>query len=106
MTRFGERVKSRREQLGLTQEQLAERLGYKSRSSINKIEMGKNDIPQSKLPDFAKALNTTVAYLIGLTDNSTPHTTLIGAVADDNGLLRASAFIKESEEAITRKKGD
>ncbi len=59
------RIKHRREELGLSQEELAVRMGYKSRSSINKIELGINDIPQSKVIAFAKALNTTTAYLIG-----------------------------------------
>ena len=35
---FGERVKEKREELGMTQEELAGKLGYKSRASINKIE--------------------------------------------------------------------
>lgn len=60
------RIKERREELGLTQEDLAIRMGYKSKSSINKIEMGKNDIPQSKVVAFAKALQTTTAYLMGV----------------------------------------
>lgn len=59
------RIKERREYLGLTQDELAKKLGYKSRSSINKIEVGENDIPQSKIEQFAKALETTPAYLMG-----------------------------------------
>lgn len=45
---FGERVKARRIELGWTQEELAEKMGYKSKSSINKIELGINDVTQSK----------------------------------------------------------
>ena len=48
------RIKSKREELG-----------YKNRSSVHKIEMGVNDIPQSKIEAFAKALKTTPAYLMG-----------------------------------------
>lgn len=44
-------------------------MGYKSKSSINKIEMGINDIPQSKVLAFARALNTTTAYLMGDDDS-------------------------------------
>ena len=36
--RAGERIRQRRVELGLTQEELAIAAGYKSRSSINKIE--------------------------------------------------------------------
>ena len=49
------RIKARREKLGMSQEELATKLGYKSRSTINKIEMGKNDITQSKI--IAKGYN-------------------------------------------------
>jgi repressor LexA len=66
-----ERIKKRREKLGMTQEELASKMGYKSRSSINKIELGKSDIPQSKIVAFAKALNTTPSYLMGWIDNET-----------------------------------
>ena len=65
MSNLGEKIKERREQLGFTQEMLANMLGYKSRSTINKIEQGINDITQSKIVEFAKALNTTPAYLMG-----------------------------------------
>jgi transcriptional regulator with XRE-family HTH domain len=62
---IGDRIKARRELLGISQEELAKKLGYKSRSSINKIELGKNDITQHKVVSFAKALETTPAYLMG-----------------------------------------
>lgn len=61
---FGKRVKQRRIQLGLSQEELAKKLGYSSRSTINKIENGTNDVVQTKVVDFAKALDTTIAYLM------------------------------------------
>ena len=66
---FGERVRQRREELGLSQDELARKLGYRSRSTINKIELGKNDIGQSKIIAFAKALETTIDYLLGDSDN-------------------------------------
>jgi transcriptional regulator with XRE-family HTH domain len=51
--------------LGLTQEELANRMGYKSKSTINKIELGINDIPQSKIKQFAEVFDTTPAHLMG-----------------------------------------
>ena len=60
-----ENIRRRREALGISQEELAKRLGYKSRSSINKIELGINDLPQSKIKDFAAALSTTASRLMG-----------------------------------------
>lgn len=62
------RIKSRRIELNLTQDEVAQRLGYKSRSTIAKIEAGESDIPQSKIESFASVLNTTPAYLMGWTN--------------------------------------
>ena len=70
--KIGEKIKKLREKLGYTQEQLAELMGYKSKSTINKIEAGINDITQSKVIEFAKILKTTPAYLMGWDDNPTP----------------------------------
>lgn len=47
-------------------------MGYKSRSSINKIETGENDIPQSKIVAFARALNTSPSYLMGWEEEAPP----------------------------------
>lgn len=66
------RIRTRREELGLSQKELALRMGYRSKSSINKIEMGINDIPQSKVIAFARALETTAAYLMGVDEARKP----------------------------------
>ena len=71
MANIGVNIKKRREELGLTQEALAARLGYKSKSSINKIELGINDLPQKKIMQFAAALNTTPGVLMGWVSEET-----------------------------------
>lgn len=68
MTSLYDNIRIRRESLGMTQEELANALGYKSRSTIAKIESGENDITQSKISAFAKALRTTPAALMGWDD--------------------------------------
>ena len=65
MSIIGDNITKCRKQMGLTQEELANRLGYKSKSTINKIELGVNDIPQSKVVKFAEVLGTTPAHLMG-----------------------------------------
>jgi transcriptional regulator with XRE-family HTH domain len=65
MSTVGDRILCMRKQVGLTQEELAKKMGYKSKSTINKIELGINDIPQSKIFQFAEVLGTTPAYLMG-----------------------------------------
>lgn len=80
MLEVGKRIKQRREELKLTQDELAELTGYKSRSSINKIERGGNDLPQTKIVAFARALKTTPSYLLGWEDEPTPHTPAPNAI--------------------------
>lgn len=65
MTKIGKNIMQRRKQIGMTQEELAQIMGYKSKSSINKIELGKSDMPQSKIEQFARALKTTPGDLMG-----------------------------------------
>ncbi len=65
MSTVGDNILYMRKRLGMTQEELATRMGYKSKSTINKIELGINDIPQSKIVKFAEVLGTTPAYLMG-----------------------------------------
>lgn len=72
MLEIYKRIRARREELGISQEELSKRLGYKSRSSINKIEKGENDIPQSKIVAFAQALQTTPERLMGWEQSPTP----------------------------------
>lgn len=64
-----DRIKKMRERRGLTQAELATAVGYTSRSSINKIEAGLIDIPQSKIEIFAKVLEVSPAYLMGWEEN-------------------------------------
>ena len=65
MPNIGINIKNRRLELKMTQTDLAQKLGYKSKSTINKIENGTNDIPQSKIVKFAEALETTPSALMG-----------------------------------------
>lgn len=69
MPSIGKQIRKRREELGMTQEELANKLNYKSKTTIAKIENGTNDIAQSKVVEFAKALQTTPAYIMGWSDN-------------------------------------
>lgn len=65
MLELYQKIRFLREQLNMSQDELAKKTGYTSRTSIAKIEAGKIDLPQSKIALFANALNTTVAQLMG-----------------------------------------
>ena len=68
-TLIGQRVKARRRQLHMTQDELAAKLGYTSKATISKIETGVNDIALTKVDAFAKALLCDPRYLLGVTDS-------------------------------------
>lgn len=62
---IGERIKQRREELKMSQDELAKKIGYKSRSSINKIELGLYNLKQPKIKAIAEALDTTPTFIMG-----------------------------------------
>ena len=65
MSELSTRLHLRRKELGLSQEELAQRMGYRSKSSITKLEKGINDLPQSKVEELAAALDTVPVSLAG-----------------------------------------
>lgn len=56
---FGENLKRLRIARGISQDELAKALGYTNRSSINKIELGKNDMPRNKIIRAASVLGVS-----------------------------------------------
>lgn len=63
--RIGLRIKHRRLELGLTQEELANRLGNKSRASVCTVENGKEDMTTNRIRQYAAALECSPSYLMG-----------------------------------------
>lgn len=82
-------IKNRRKELGITQEELAKKLGYKDRSSIAKIEAGKIDLTESKIMEIADILETTPQKLMGW-----------NSLADSLSTMQAD-FVKTNEDTIT-----
>ena len=65
---IGERIKQKRIEANLSQDELAKKVGYKSRSSIQKIEAARN-LPINKVEKMALALDCDPGYLMGWTDD-------------------------------------
>jgi transcriptional regulator with XRE-family HTH domain len=61
----GDRIRKRRLELGLTQDELAERLGYKGRTSVCVVETGGDNVTTTKVKKFAMVLGVSPAYLMG-----------------------------------------
>lgn len=77
---LSDRVRCRREELGLTQDDLAKRMGYKSRVSINKIENGR-PVSQKIIVRLADALGVSVPYLMGWDEKPAEELQGMGALA-------------------------
>lgn len=61
---LGSRIRLKRVSLGLSQEDVANSLGYKDRSTIARIENGETDLSQTKIMRIAEVLQTTTLYLV------------------------------------------
>jgi transcriptional regulator with XRE-family HTH domain len=62
--RMGEIIRQRRIELGLSQEELAVRCGFKSKSTISKMESGQRTTKQKNLLQVARALDLDPALLV------------------------------------------
>ena len=102
--KIGDRIKERRECLKMSQDDLAKKLGYKSRSSINKIERDASGLPQSKIVAIANALNTTPAYIMGWESDKPSTSKKIDATTDV--LIRMETDSLYSELVLTLYKMD
>ena len=61
---IGNKIRALREAKGWTQEQLAERMGYTSKSTINKIEKNINDVNQKTMLKFANVFGCDVTEFV------------------------------------------
>lgn len=61
----GQRIKSRRKELGLSQSELGKKLGGISKAAISATELDKRDITTERIRKYAEALDCTPAYLMG-----------------------------------------
>lgn len=66
------RIRNLREDKDLTQKQIGQLLNM-SQTGYNQYEIGKNDIPTKVLIELAKFYNTSVDYILELTDETKPY---------------------------------
>lgn len=82
--KIGLRIRSRRQELEMTQEELAAKTGYKTKGAIAKIESGYCSMKQATLMNFARALNVTPTWLLGEEEE---------LIKTDDGLVKIPANI-------------
>lgn len=104
MADIGRNIMEARKRAGLTQEELATRVGYKTKSAINKIELGIRDLPQKKIVQFAEALGTTPGVLMGWVNEETSKKN--DAVVDIVIKLRQDEELLHMVEKLTKISGD
>ena len=63
MSTVGERIKKRRNELGWTQDQLAQKAGI-SKSFLSDLENGKRSVSADNLLDIARVLSLSLDYLM------------------------------------------
>ena len=72
MEKVYENIKKLRLERGMSQEELAKKIGYTDRSSIAKIESGKVDLTNSKIAEIARVLGADPAVLMGWKNQDSP----------------------------------
>lgn len=80
-----DRIKMRREELGMSQGELARKIGYSNRSAVCKIEKGEREIRQGTIVRIAAALKTTPSYIMGWDEEES----MTAQVADALGVHRS-----------------
>lgn len=98
MLELYQNIRNRRKELGMSQDELAKKVGYTSRSTIARIENGEIDISRSKIIAFAEALKTTPMDLLGWSDD--------GDIETDDLNRQISFKNREQYDAIVRLSSD
>ncbi|WP_156940166.1 helix-turn-helix domain-containing protein [Caldanaerobius polysaccharolyticus] len=94
MDTLGKRIKELRTELGLTQEELAKKIGV-TRAALSSWEINRRDPDTTTLQKLSEIFNVSVDYILGKTDIRTRADEITDAVKDDPELL---AFWNELKE--------
>ena len=69
MLKLYKNIKRYRLEQGMSQSELAAKIGYADKTMISRIENGLVDLPQSKIEEFAKIFGVEPGVLMGWTDS-------------------------------------
>lgn len=64
----GQRIRIKRLEQGMSQTDLAKKMGYTSKAAISKVEVNDEDMSLARVKKFADALNVSPGYLMGWSD--------------------------------------
>lgn len=95
---IGEKIRQLREDRGLTQTELGDLLGYKSKDSISKIEANSSNIPLNKLQILANFFEKDLSYFSSITEQNESETEPF--YVPKTGLKTKSEFAEENRRLI------
>lgn len=83
---IGQRIRERRKELGLSQEELGKRLGGITRAAVCDTEKDKKDMTLDRVRRYAEALHCSPGYLAGWVDR-----------ADDRAIRMYESYINQPQ---------
>lgn len=98
----GDRIRIKREALGLTQDELSKKLGYKSRSSVNKMENSR-ELPLKKVEKMANVLGCSPAYLMGWDESTSPSLQSTATMVMEESVYETKTNKSHSKSSIPHK---
>lgn len=96
---IGARIKARRQELKMSQREMAALLGYTDHTTLTRIEAGKIDLPQSRIVKIAEVLRVTPGYIMGWEQEPEDLGALAAEVLKDPTLLEVVKNYRELSEA-------
>ena len=90
---IGERIRSARETVGLSQLELAKELGFESATAVSLIERGDRNLSTENLVRLSDILHRDVKYFLGIDEKKTSVTAALRA--DDD-------LLEEDKKALSR----
>lgn len=96
---IGSRIKARRQELKMSQREMAARLGYTDHTTLTRIEAGKVDLPQSRIMKIAEVLDVTPGYIMGWEQEPEDMGALAAQVLKDPALLKLVKSFSALDEA-------
>lgn len=93
-----DRIKIRREELGLSQTDLAKRIGLSGKTSISRMETSGDRVTLKNVEKCAKALNCSISYLLGYEDNKETSNNDTNDYYINENTLKTAQMIRDNKE--------
>lgn len=85
---IGKRIKDRRQELKISQRELASKLGYSDHTTLTRIESDKVNLSETRIKQLASVLDVSVGYLMGWKSDPEQAGSFAASVLTDMGLQK------------------